>query len=63
MKRATDAEVYLPKLRIARLIAATDPVSEALSTVLRFSMIEIRYQFDIFQRKEPQLAAQPRLWI
>jgi hypothetical protein len=37
--------------------------SEALSTVLRFSMIEIRNQFDLFQRKEPQFAVQPRLSI
>ena len=30
------------RLRIARLVAATRPVSQALSTVLRLSMIETR---------------------
>jgi len=38
-------------LRIARLVAATHPISQDLSTVLRLRMIEPRNQLDMFSEK------------
>ena len=52
------------QLRIARLLAATHPVSQARSTVLRLSMIKTRNQLDMFSEKGTANApAQPRLPI
>jgi hypothetical protein len=51
-------------LRIARLVAATRPVSQALSTVLRLSTIETRNQLDMFSEKGTANApSRPRLPI
>ena len=51
-------------LWMARLVAATRPVSQALSTVLRLSMIETRSQLDMFSEKGTANALpRPRLPI
>jgi hypothetical protein len=48
-----------PPPRVARLVAVTHPVSQALSTVLRLSMIETRNQFDMFSRERRRECAAP----
>jgi hypothetical protein len=52
------------QLRIVRLVAATHPVSQALSIVLWIRMIEPRNQLDMFSEKGTANAPpQPRLPI